>query len=630
MKLTESDIINIIKSYVQDQTVTYSILMNGEWGCGKTYFIKNKLLKSIDNGIYVSLYGINKIEDIDKKIYYAIIKEEVGNNPTLETVNKGKNIILEAYSTFSSSVEKLFKIPLPDLKSIDATNLISNFVDMSKYLIIFDDLERVNIPINEVLGYINNYVEHKNVKTIIVANEREIERLNVDTNYELKVISCINNLIDYEDKNNTYNQDKLKIYDLKQRVKKIYDTENKYNIIKEKLIGKTITYFPNLNIIIDSLIEKYRDDKKYYLFLKENKDILLEKLKIDKCNNLRTIIFILSEYKIVFEGIIDDNYGMVEDKILKLTFINMIHMSILLKNGKDINSKLNGVMYSNAVAFYNNKFQNSDEHFTAFDFITKFLCSSHLDKEKMRKCINYYIDVEITNALPEKDPYYILETYWELEDNELNDALEKIINNFHYNYRVFPKLLRKLAGIKEMNIYSDKVEKIIEMIEKNLIENKVVELNFSTMEIDMKKETLDIYNEYAKKFDNIIIENRINTHSDKIMNALLSDSWGENLYELYIKNNVIYGGGFLKNINIHTLIQKIDESDTKNIFYFKYTIDKIYGISNIDEFYSIDKENLESLINQLKKLNHNNYCKTKKYALKVLLEVLIEKLRILL
>ena len=209
MKLTESDIINIIKSYVQDQTVTYSILMNGEWGCGKTYFIKNKLLKSIDNGIYVSLYGINKIEDIDKKIYYAIIKEEVGNNPTLETVNKGKNIILEAYSTFSSSVEKLFKIPLPDLKSIDATNLISNFVDMSKYLIIFDDLERVNIPINEVLGYINNYVEHKSVKTIIVANEREIARLNVDTNYELKVISCINNLIDYEDKNNTHNQDNM-------------------------------------------------------------------------------------------------------------------------------------------------------------------------------------------------------------------------------------------------------------------------------------------------------------------------------------------------------------------------------------------------------------------------------------
>ena len=41
-------------------------------------------------------------------------------------------------------------------------------------LYIFDDLERCEAPINKVLGYINQFVEHDDAKVIIVANEQEI------------------------------------------------------------------------------------------------------------------------------------------------------------------------------------------------------------------------------------------------------------------------------------------------------------------------------------------------------------------------------------------------------------------------------------------------------------------------
>ncbi len=41
-------------------------------------------------------------------------------------------------------------------------------------LLVFDDLERCRIPVGEVLGFINAYVEHERLKAIIVANETRV------------------------------------------------------------------------------------------------------------------------------------------------------------------------------------------------------------------------------------------------------------------------------------------------------------------------------------------------------------------------------------------------------------------------------------------------------------------------
>ena len=53
----------------------------------------------------------------------------------------------------------------------------------------FDDLERASLDINEILGYINNFVEHDNIKVIIIANENEIEDKLNEKNLELKMLT---------------------------------------------------------------------------------------------------------------------------------------------------------------------------------------------------------------------------------------------------------------------------------------------------------------------------------------------------------------------------------------------------------------------------------------------------------
>ena len=80
-----------------------------------------------------------------------------------------------------------------------ALEIIKNNFKIDNYVLIFDDLERANMDVNVCLAYINTFVEHQKMKVIIVANEREIGKINYNKNYELKIISAMNKNINYND-----------------------------------------------------------------------------------------------------------------------------------------------------------------------------------------------------------------------------------------------------------------------------------------------------------------------------------------------------------------------------------------------------------------------------------------------
>ena len=65
------DLVESILDYVRADYTDYAIMINGEWGSGKTYFWNNKIRNKIDslqlNGkqyttIYMSLYGISNLD----------------------------------------------------------------------------------------------------------------------------------------------------------------------------------------------------------------------------------------------------------------------------------------------------------------------------------------------------------------------------------------------------------------------------------------------------------------------------------------------------------------------------------------------------------------------------------------
>ena len=73
------ELIESIEEYIRKPYTDYAVMINGEWGSGKTHFWNNKLRKRLEviknkagkayKTIYISLYGINSIEEISKKIF---------------------------------------------------------------------------------------------------------------------------------------------------------------------------------------------------------------------------------------------------------------------------------------------------------------------------------------------------------------------------------------------------------------------------------------------------------------------------------------------------------------------------------------------------------------------------------
>ena len=57
----------IIYDYLENKNINYAIMIDGEWGSGKTYFIKNKVVGKYENALYISLYGISSVDKLSEK-----------------------------------------------------------------------------------------------------------------------------------------------------------------------------------------------------------------------------------------------------------------------------------------------------------------------------------------------------------------------------------------------------------------------------------------------------------------------------------------------------------------------------------------------------------------------------------
>lgn len=135
----------------------YAVMVKGPWGIGKTHLISEFLereVKQKERYVYVSLYGMATTDDLDAALLQAI-------SPALAAG------AAKAGGRIGKTLLKCVGTPT-DLNVNDV------FGRFKADLFIFDDLERCDAPINKVLGYINQFVEHDGCKVIILANEKEI------------------------------------------------------------------------------------------------------------------------------------------------------------------------------------------------------------------------------------------------------------------------------------------------------------------------------------------------------------------------------------------------------------------------------------------------------------------------
>ena len=68
-----------IMDYISLKNPGGALLINGEWGCGKTYYINNTLIPMYEELVFVkvSLFGLNSYEDLISRVKEGYITQQI-------------------------------------------------------------------------------------------------------------------------------------------------------------------------------------------------------------------------------------------------------------------------------------------------------------------------------------------------------------------------------------------------------------------------------------------------------------------------------------------------------------------------------------------------------------------------
>lgn len=638
--LKENEIIDIVKEYVENKNTGYAIMIDGEWGSGKTYFVREKLEKKLKKlweetkreikFIYVSSYGVKSTNELDSKIYEKIILEFLPEKfkSKYQDIERGLGSLYEIIKEFKK---------LPNIPKNSIRNLIEILQkrNSKNYILIFDDIERCEMPITELLGYINEFVEHKSMKTIIIANEKEILKKKMYSNNELKYLVAENKMLDIpieknriDDifyKNNKLGKDedkKINIEELDKRVEKIFGEDLLYSQIKEKLIGITIFYVPDLKSVLETIIDEEISNQKVKECIKTYDNKLINIMQNKNHINIRTLKIALKIIEKIFNVMFEMDLSMYEERIVHNCRTDILTYTMFeCIEYKEGNSKESNKTEIFTISEENNYMDVKN----GFSFIDDIIKKSYINCKKVKEVITLYMKTKTEDVNDFEDPINVLGYYWQMDDKDIerNYLLlkEKLRKNL-YKISSYPKIIFIIMKLNDIGFPEHYIEDIKKIMYDNLknvdnIEtfNALEELNFSFNNQDEIKKYEEIINPIKDYIEELTKNERKENINLKIEKKA---GWGQNFsnYCMEKKNTFISRKEFFNLIDVENLLDCIKISKTKDISDFRRCIATIYNFKNIKEFYEKDLTKLELFLERLQNIDKNQmekYDKSKKY-----------------
>ena len=439
------DLVESILDYVRSDYTDYAIMINGEWGSGKTYFWNNKIRKKIEtmqlNGkryttIYMSLYGISNLEEISKKIFIE----------TTQLMDKNLRKFMDAHG--QTNIPEYAKTGL-DMANFFGVTQNGDKIDYADFfstddkVLCFDDLERANVDVIDILGYINNFVEHDHIKTIIICNEKELSTKLKSSNLEMKTFIATYLL----DKQNELNKtDKPMVEKIQDKIEHVFDKANDYERIKEKLIGETFEYAPKFDYIINGILMRYENEPDLIRFLRENTRIIINTFERSGTRNLRILKHALNDFKKVFD-MVNKSYPNTSHRVMQTMLIFTIAISFEIKAGKVTKNKFmnikdneeyKAILVSSRVLmdnrqfyikeFDNNYYYNFKAEYRFFKFIEYYVRTRIFDMKIFKDDMETIRNTVDTENLPGYKRL-LTEEYWKISDDEFGNVIEDIMKD---------------------------------------------------------------------------------------------------------------------------------------------------------------------------------------------------------
>ena len=412
---------------------------------GKTHFWNHKIRKKIEsmqlNGrkyttIYMSLYGISNLEDISKKIF--IETTQLMDKNLRKYMEANEQTTIPEYAKTGIDMANFFGVT----QSGDKVDYAEFFSTEDKVLC-FDDLERANVDVIDILGYINNFVEHDHIKTIIICNEKELSSKLKSSNLEMKTFIATY-LLDKQDELN--NSDKPIVEKIQQKIENVFDKANDYERIKEKLIGETFEYAPKFDYIINGILMRYENYTDLIRFLRENTRSIISTFERSGTRNLRILKHALNDFKKVYE-MVNKFYPNTSYRVMQTMLIFTIAISFEIKAGKVTkdkfmnikdNEEYKSILVSSRILmdnrqfyikeFDSNYYYNFKSEYRFFKFIEYYIRTRIFDmkifKENM-ETIRNTIDIENLPAYKR----LLIEEYWKISDDEFDKVIADIMED---------------------------------------------------------------------------------------------------------------------------------------------------------------------------------------------------------
>lgn len=559
-----------IKDYTKNDKTNRAVMLTAPWGSGKTYYIKNELVPSLKKDgigtIFVSLYGIESLAELSKNLYIEARAKWISKKSEKREIGK---IIAK---TIVKNVVGHYGIDL----SVDEKDMqkLYESVNLSKRLIILDDLERSRIDIVDVLGFVNDLCEQDGAKVLLVANENAIK------SYEKK---------------ESISKDGKKSTDL------VMTKEcERYIRIKEKTIGDTITFFENKKNVIKGILENY-DNRYFKWFLKGTADSsynivakISDIMDMNKSNNYRSLLYACQKTDDVIRKLSKSDYDFDNDFIENLFLGSVAYLTketfVTVWEGDDNISASLGVvaypLYRVMYDYINSQIFNEHSLKTMQELFSRAKMVSELDEylQKIYSC-DTCAEVEIVDAI-----------------DKLEEGLEKNI----LPDSDFIKLANYLIFAKGIIGCEKKIDNCLNLMLSNartLTEkgNKIATESFSGIQLETKEEwnAFDKFKQELKNISNKRFEVDKNNYSAAGLSAF---------YDKIIKERAsfINYGGFAKHLNIPMLLEQIKNSTAEEIQRMRRIFMSVYReFSNINEYYKGDLDNLRALYDGIDKINEN-------------------------
>lgn len=460
-----------VEEYLErDCSYPYALMIEGKWGSGKTYFIKNVIESYIGNpkklrGIYVSLYGLTSAKAIDVALLNAIAR-----------VNYGENTLPIATIVADRTAQFIGKfISARFCEQQEENNQYKTFSDES-YFFVFDDLERCSMPLNEVMGYLSTFVEQYAAKVILIGSEEEIERnfSRLPEFYAIALDSSIDwseisekpdplqsmNLVQKKD------QSQLTLSKVDKRLELVGKRFHSFSEVKEKVVGQTIHLTLSDS---DQLLNILRSGEKENWFENIWKTDEDQRTIANECRNilntlnhenLRTLQFAVDVFR-HFLGLFPDEVknGDVYSEFCRRWFSVVLEVSCYFKKGfADIDWTNKEEISSVTFLSHESVWKRMETDFTSIKVVHDYIFRSENSSEKVADSARKYYDIVKRAHLDETDPMRSLLSFYMMNDSDVKkwiDAVLKRLSEGGYRPEQYHEVLSILCQLEAIGFSID-------------------------------------------------------------------------------------------------------------------------------------------------------------------------------